>query len=60
MEEDDPLTLEMIIRELKEKNILQGIKNKTIEKMIAEKIYYEPLIVASGKETVQGLSLIHI
>ncbi|MDC0225049.1 FapA family protein [Deltaproteobacteria bacterium] len=54
MEEDDPLTLEMIIRELKEKNILQGIKNKTIEKMIAEKIYYEPLIVASGKETVQG------
>ena len=54
MEEDDPLTLEMIIRELKEKNILQGIKNKTIEKMIAEKIYYEPLIIASGKETVQG------
>ena len=54
MEEDDPLTLEMIIRELKEKNILQGIKNKTIEKMIAEKIYYEPLIVASGKETLQG------
>ena len=54
MEEDEPLTLEMIIRELKEKNILQGIKNKTIEKMIAEKIYYEPLIVASGKETVQG------
>ena len=54
MEEDEPLTLEFIIRELKEKNILQGIKNKTIEKMIAEKIYYEPLIVASGKETVQG------
>ena len=54
MEEDDHLTLEMIIRELKEKNILQGIKNKTIEKMIAEKIYYEPLIIASGKETVQG------
>ncbi len=54
MEEDEPLTLEMIIRELKEKNILQGIKNKTIEKMIAEKIYYEPLIIASGKETVQG------
>jgi len=54
MEEDEPLTLEFIIRELKEKNILQGIKNKTIEKMIAEKIYYEPLIIASGKETVQG------
>ena len=54
MEEDEPLTLEFIIRELKEKNILQGIKNKTIEKMISEKIYYEPLIIASGKETVQG------
>ncbi|MDP6332415.1 MAG: FapA family protein [SAR324 cluster bacterium] len=54
MEEDEPLTLEFIIRKLKEKNILQGIKNKTIEKMIAEKIYYEPLIIASGKETVQG------
>ena len=54
MEEDEPLTLEFIIRELKEKNILQGIKNKTIEKMIAEKIYYEPLIIASGKETVKG------
>ncbi|MDP6319181.1 MAG: FapA family protein [SAR324 cluster bacterium] len=54
MEEDEPLTLEFIIRELKGKNILQGIKNKTIEKMIAEKIYYEPLIIASGKETVQG------
>ena len=54
MEEEEPLTLEFIIRELKEKNILQGIKNKTIEKMIAEKIYYEPLIIASGKETVQG------
>ncbi|MDP6216632.1 MAG: FapA family protein, partial [SAR324 cluster bacterium] len=54
MEEDEPLTLEFIIRELKEKNILQGIKNKTIEKMIAEKIYYEPLVIASGKETVKG------
>ncbi|MEC9361274.1 MAG: FapA family protein [SAR324 cluster bacterium] len=54
MEEEEPLTLEFIIRELKEKNILQGIKNKTIEKMIAEKIYYEPLIIASGKETVKG------
>ncbi|MEC9070212.1 MAG: FapA family protein [SAR324 cluster bacterium] len=54
MEEEEPLTLELILRELKEKNILQGINNKSIEKMIAEKIYYEPVIVASGKETVQG------
>jgi len=54
MEEEEPLTLERIISVLKEKNILQGIHNKSIEKIIAEKIYFEPAIVASGKETVQG------
>ena len=53
-EEEEPLTLERIIRALKENNILLGINNKSIEKIIAEKIYYEPVIVASGKETVQG------
>ena len=53
-EEEEPLTLERIISALKEKNILLGINNKRIEKIIAEKIYYEPAIVASGKETVQG------
>ena len=54
-EEEELLTLEQIIRVLKENNILLGINNKSIEKIIAEKIYYEPAIVASGKETVQGL-----
>ena len=53
-EEEEPLTLERIISALKENNILLGINNKRIEKIIAEKIYYEPVIVASGKETVQG------
>ena len=53
-EEEEPLTLERIISALKENNILLGINNKRIEKIIAEKIYYEPAIVASGKETVQG------
>ncbi len=53
-EEEEPLTLERIISALKENNILLGINNKSIEKIIAEKIYYEPVIVASGKETVQG------
>ena len=54
MEEEEPLTQEQILQALKEKNILQGINNKSIEKIIAEKIYYEPVIVASGKEAVEG------
>ena len=54
-EEEETLTLERIISVLKEKNILQGINHKSIEKIIAEKIYYEPALVARGKETVQGL-----
>ena len=53
-EEEETLTLERIIRVLKERNILLGINKKSIEKIIADKIYYEPAIVARGKETVQG------
>ena len=54
-EEEEALTLERIISVLKEKNIQQGFNNKIIEKIIAEKIYYEPALVASGKESVQGI-----
>ncbi len=53
-EEEGPLTRDMIIGELKNKNILQGINNKSIEKIISEKIYYEPTIVAIGKEAENG------
>ena len=53
-EEEEPLTLAQVIAALKEKNILQGIKNKIIEKVIAKKIYYEPVLVAAGKATVEG------
>ena len=54
-EEEEALTLERIISVLKEKNVQQGFNNKSIEKIIAEKIYYEPALIASGKETVQGI-----
>ena len=54
-EEEETLTLERIINVLKEKNVQQGFNNKGIEKIIAEKIYYEPALVASGKESVQGI-----
>ena len=45
-EEGDPLTLQHVIAALKEKNILLGINSKTIEKIIGERIYYEPVLVA--------------
>ena len=54
-EEEETLTLERVISVLKEKNVQQGFNNKGIEKIIAEKIYYEPALVASGKKSVQGI-----
>ena len=53
-EEGDPLTLQHVIAALKEKNILLGINSKTIEKIIGERIYYEPVLVACGRATVAG------
>ena len=53
-EEGDPLTMELIIAALEEKNIFQGISSKNIKNIIADKIYYEPTLVASGKSVVHG------
>ena len=52
--EEEPLTSERIIAVLREQNILQGISNEIINKIIAEKIYYEPTVVARGKSAVHG------
>ena len=53
-EEGDPLTMELIIAALEGKNIFQGISSKNIKNIIADKIYYEPVLVASGKSGVHG------
>ena len=53
-EEGDPLTMELIIAALEGKNIFQGISSKNIKNIIADKIYYEPVLVASGKSVVHG------
>ena len=53
-EEGDPLTVELIIAALEGKNIFQGISSKNIKNIIADKIFYEPALVASGKTVVHG------
>ena len=53
-EEGDPLTVEHIIAALEGKNIFQGISTKNIKNIIVDKIYYEPVLVASGKSVVHG------
>ena len=53
-EESEPLTLKSVITALKDKNILQGIKFKTIEKIIKDKNYFEPVLVACGKTAQDG------
>ncbi len=53
-EEGDPLTMELIIAALEGKNIFQGISSKNIKNIIADKIFYEPALVASGKSVVHG------
>jgi len=50
----EELSLEKVIEELKEKNILQGINYKIIEKIIEKKIYYEPTVVSRGKTAKNG------
>ncbi|MBC8258286.1 MAG: DUF342 domain-containing protein [SAR324 cluster bacterium] len=50
----NPLTLEQVVAALKKENITQGISSKKIEKILAEKFYYEPALVAQGKSAVQG------
>ena len=50
----DPLTLERVLSALREENVFQGIDREFIEKIIKERIYFEPLIVASGKTPVNG------
>ena len=52
--EEEPLTPERIIAALREQNIIQGISNENINKIIAEKIFYEPTLVASGKSAIHG------
>ena len=39
---------------LREENVFQGFDREFIEKIIKERIYFEPLVVASGKTPVHG------
>jgi len=55
-EEAEKLSLESIINALKEKEILQGINYKIIEKIIEKKIYYEPTVVSRGKTAKNGIN----
>ena len=52
--EEVPLTEERIYAALKEKDIYQGILDENIKKMISEKIYFEPTMVACGRIPVNG------
>ncbi len=53
-EEIEPLTLERVLAALREKNVHQGIDREYIEKIITDRIYYEPALAASGKSPVNG------
>ena len=55
MEENDPMTVERVINALKEKGIYQGIDREKIQQAITDRIYYEPILVASGKSAVNGI-----
>ena len=50
----DPLTLEQVLATLRQENIFQGIDREFIEKIIKERIYFEPVVVASGKTPIHG------
>ena len=50
----EPLTLERVLGALREENVYQGIDREFIEKIITDRIYFEPIIVASGKTPVHG------
>ena len=52
--EEEPLTEERIFAALKEKGIYQGVLEENIQKMISEKIYYEPTMIACGRIPVNG------
>ena len=52
--EEVPLAEERIYAALKEKDIYQGILDENIKKMISEKIYFEPTMVACGRIPVNG------
>ena len=53
-DEVEPLTTEKVVEALREKNILQGINYKIIDKIIDKKIYFEPTKVSSGKSSING------
>ncbi len=53
-EEIEPLTLERVLAAFREKNVHQGIDREYIEKIITDRIYYEPALAASGKSPVNG------
>jgi len=53
-EEVEALSVEEVLESLREKNILQGIDYKTIEKIIEKKIYFEPTKVSKGKSAING------
>jgi len=50
----DPLTLEQVLATLRQENIFQGIDREFIEKIIKERIYFEPVVVACGKTPKHG------
>ena len=52
--ENETPTMERILAALKEKGIYQGILTENINRILSEKIYYEPTKVAEGKAPVHG------
>ncbi|MDC0229417.1 FapA family protein [Deltaproteobacteria bacterium] len=50
----EPLTIERVLAALREENVFQGFDREFIEKVIKERIYFEPVVVASGKTPVHG------
>jgi len=50
----EPLTLERVMAVLREENVFQGIYTEFIKKVIKERIFFEPVVVASGKTPLHG------
>jgi len=44
----EPLTIERVLAALREENVFQGFDREFIEKIIKERIYFEPVVVGAG------------
>lgn len=52
--EDTPYTVEQLVSLLSERNIRQGLNLSSLQMLLKKELYGEPVVVARGKEAVNG------